>query len=329
MSSIARKGLGFLPLVIAVIAPMEGLTQTIREQRLDVTIASAPVLLEDRITGRAMVDYVVRGQQSQILSVDMMASNASAYFNILPPGSSEALFIGSMSGGVADVHLPETGDYSIRMYLMPSAARRGETADYSFAVGIGPPDFADGLAGGPDFWRVAGVGGGDALNLRGGPSTRYPVTGKLRNGDVLQNRGCRMSGDERWCSIRAAGSGVSGWVAGRYLLESSPPPRPAMPDGGPVGNGIPFDAAGSVPCALSADQPMGSCLFGVIRQGPGNAGVWMVIGGGIERYILFEEGVPVTSNTGSEMSFEQTDDLYRIRVGGERYEIPEAVVNGG
>lgn len=318
-----------LPLILVIAMPIEGLAQTIREQRLDVTTATTPVLIEDRITGEAIIDYMVRGQQSQILSVDMLASNASAYFNILTTGSDTALFIGSTNGNVADVHLPETGDYTIRVYLMRSAARRTETADYSLTVGIGTPDFADGLAGGPDFWQVAGVAGGDALNIRDGPSTRYAVTGKLRNGAVLQNRGCRMSGDERWCRIRTVGSGVAGWVAGRYLMESSPPTRPEMPAGGPVGNGGPFDAIGSVPCAPSTDQSKGCCLFGVIRQDPGNAAVWMAIGGGIERHILFEAGAPVTSNRDAELSFDKVGDLYRIRIGDERYEIPEAVVNGG
>jgi len=316
-------------LSILVAVPVDGLAQPIREQRLDITATAAPVLIEDRLIGDAIVDYLVAGQQSQILSVDMLTSNGAAYFNVLPTGSETALFVGSTSGNVADVHLSESGSYTIRVYLMRSAARRNESADYSLAVGLGGPDFADGLAGGPDFWQVTRVGGGDALNVRGGPSTRYAVIGKLRNGDVLQNRGCRLSGSQRWCSIRAVGSGVVGWVAGRYLMESAPPRRPEMPPGGPVGNGTPFDATGTVACALAPSRPMSRCLFGVIRQGPGNAGIWIAVGGGAERYFLFEAGTPVTSNTNGELSFDKLDDLYRIRIGEERYEIPEAVVYGG
>jgi len=303
--------------------------QPIREQRLVVSVATPPVLVTDRIVGSEIVDYIVAGEQSQILSVDIMTSGASAYFNVTPTGAAAALFIGSTSGGVADVSLPASAEYTIRVYLMRSAARRNERSDYSLAVGIGGPDYADGLAGGPDFWRVAGVGGGDALNVRAGPSTRYAVASKLRNGEVLENCGCRLSGTERWCRIRTVGSGVMGWVAGRYLVESGPPPRPQMPPGGPVGNGTPFDATGRVACEPVASGSPRECVFGVIRQGPGNAGVWIAIGNGVERHILFEAGAPVTTNTDAELTFDKIADLYRIAIGEERYDIPEAVVYGG
>ncbi len=286
-------------------------------------------ILESTLTGDEIVDYQVTGERSQILSVDLMTSNPASYFNIQPAGSNEAIFIGSTQGTVADVPLPKSGAYVIRVYLMRSAARRGETAEFSLGISLGPPEFADGLSGGPDYWRVSGVGGNDALNLRAGPSTRYESIGKLRNGEVLQNRGCRLTGGERWCAIRATHSGVTGWVAGRYLVEAAPPPAPAVPEGGPVGNGVPFDATGSVPCAAQAGQPMRRCPFGVVREGPGNAGVWIALGDGSERQILFEGGAPVATNSAYALSFEKIGDLFIVRVGDERYDIPEAVVNGG
>ena len=303
--------------------------QVIRTERIDLSGAAGLQLIEGRLTGDEIVDYVVSAAQSHILSVDMQTSNASAYFNITPRGGEEAIFIGSTSGTVADVPAPEAGDYVVRLYLMRSAARRNETATYSLAVSIGAPEFADGLSGGPDYWQVAGVGGGDALNVRNGPSTRYGVISKLRNGSVLQNRGCRMTGDTRWCSIRAAGSGQQGWVAGRYLVESAAPRAPSMPEGGPAGNGTPFDATGSVACATDAGQPTRPCLFGVVRDGPGNAGVWIGLSDGRERQILFEGGRPVATNIDAALSFEKEADLHLVRIGDERYEIPDAVVFGG
>ncbi|WP_295385052.1 SH3 domain-containing protein [uncultured Thiodictyon sp.] len=84
------------------------------------------------------------------------------------------------------------------------------------------PDFADALAGGPDFWEVTGLAGGDTLNLRAGPSAHARVVGEIRNGSVLRNLGCRMSGKQRWCHVaRPQDSTANGWVAGRYLRESS------------------------------------------------------------------------------------------------------------
>ena len=302
--------------------------QDVRKESVDLDEIKRLSLVPGQIAGHEVVDYEVMGERSQILSVDLMTTNAANYFNVLPPGSSEALFVGSTQGTVADVRLRESGTYLIRVYLMRSAARRGETAEYSLGISLGPPEFADGLSGGPDYWKVS-VGIGNALNLRAGPSTRYQAIGKLSNGEVLQNRGCRLTGSERWCVIRAAHSGVNGWVAGRYLVESAAPRSPAMAEGAPIGNGVPFDATGFVPCAAPADQPMRQCPFGVVREGPGNAGLWIALGNGTERQILFEGGAPVTTNSPEPLRFEKTGDLFLIRVGDERFEIPDAAVSGG
>jgi len=302
--------------------------QEVRSQPLNLDEIGGLRIVEGAIKGDEIVEYQVTGERSQILSVDLMTSNPALYFNILPAGSNEAIFIGSSQGVVADVPLSESGAYVIRVYLMRSAARREETAKFSLGIGLGAPEFADGLSGGPDYWKVS-AGGGYALNLRAGPSTRYQPVGKLRNGEVLQNRGCRMTGRERWCAIRATHSGVTGWVAGQFLVESAAPQAPTVPEGGPVGNGVPFDATGSVPCAARAGQPMRQCPFGVVREGPGNAGLWVALGGGTERHILFEGGAPVATDSADTLGFEKAGDLFVLRVGDERYEIPEAVVNGG
>ena len=284
--------------------------------------------VEDAITGGEIDDYLLNAKQAQMLSVDLRTSNSSAYFNITPKGSQEAIFVGSTSGSVADVPAPADGTYVIRVYLVRSAARRGETATYTLGLGLGAPEFADGLSGGPDYWAVS-VDDGSALNLRAGPSTDYDRVSTLRKGDVLQNRGCRMTGDERWCDVRVAGSGVTGWVAGRFLVETAPPQPPRMPDGGPVGNGNPFDATGMLPCATAEGQPMRQCPFGVIREGPGNAGVWIALGGGQERQFLFENGRPVATDPGGAFEHKTDGDLTIIRTGDQRFEIPAAVVFGG
>jgi len=302
--------------------------QIIREETVDLVGVHELRIVQDSITGREIVDYLVVGERSQILSIDLLSTNSANYFNVLPSGSEEALFIGSTQGTVADVRLPETGTFLIRVYLMRSAARRGETANYSLAISLGRPEFADGLSGGPDYWKVS-ADGGSALNLRAGPSTRYETISKLANGEVLQNRGCRLTGGERWCAIRAAHTGVAGWVAGRFLVESAAPRSPTMAEDGPVGNGLPFDATGFVPCSASAGKPMRQCPFGVIREGPGNAGIWIAVGDGEERQILFEGGSPVAKGSAETLRFEKTGDLFLIRVGDERFEIPEAAVSGG
>lgn len=303
--------------------------QEVRSEMVEAAAATAGVVLSGEITGDDTAEYTVNGASGQILSVDLLSDNGGLNFNITPKGAGEALFMGATSGTVADVTLSAAGDYVVQVYLMRAAARRDRRAAFTLGIGLGGGDFADGLAGGPDWWRVTGLQEGGMLNIRSGPHQRYPVLNVASNGELAQNRGCRMTGPGRWCVVRFDRSGQQGWVAGRFLTEAAAPAMPEMPAGGPVGNGVPFDATGEVPCAIDAAQPTRACLFGVVRDGPGNAGVWIALGDGRERAILFEGGVPVSADSPDALSFEQAGDLFTVRVGGERYEIPEAVVSGG
>jgi hypothetical protein len=315
-------------MALALAFASASLAQTLRTETVTAASATAGTILTGGLKGEESVDFVIAAEAGQRLSVDLSALNPSLYFNILPRGSEEALFIGSTSGNVADLSLPVTGTYVVRVYLMRNAARRDEVSDYALGIGLSGADFADGLAGGPDWWAVSGISAG-ALNIRSGPDTRYPVVGKAQNGEVMQNRGCRMTGPTRWCSVRVDGSGVQGWAAGTYLVEAAAPGVPETPQGGPVGNGTPFDATGFVNCAATAAEEMRTCPFGLVRDGPGNAGVWIALGGGRERQILFEGGVPVATNVDAALTFDKTSDQFTIRLGDERYEFPEALVNGG
>jgi hypothetical protein len=61
----------------------------------------------------------------------MVTDNGANYFNIIAPGKAdEAMFIGSTSGNQYEGVLPASGDYKVRVYLMRSAARRDEVANY-------------------------------------------------------------------------------------------------------------------------------------------------------------------------------------------------------
>ncbi len=313
-------------LCLTVAAPSRA--EVIRTETVAEAIAASGTVIEAALKGDETVDYVVSAAAGQVLSVDLSSTSPSLFFNILSQGAEEALFIGSTSGNVADILLPAAGNYVIRVYVMRNAARRDAGARYALGIGLAGADFADSLAGGPDWWEVSGLQN-DALNVRAGPDTRYAVVGKARNGDTMQNRGCRMTAQTRWCSVRIDGSGVQGWVAGRYLSETAAPAKPEVAEGGPVGNGTSFDATGLVECGLVTDAAMRSCPFGVVRDGPGNAGVWIALGNGKERAILFEDGAPVSVDAGMPFDVKKSGDVFTITSGDERYRFPEALVTGG
>jgi hypothetical protein len=322
----------FTGLALVVLATIAGQPASADEREavvLEDGAAEAGVLMTGEVRGDDAARYVLRGEAGQILSVDLSSDGPGANFNILADGADAALFSSTTAGPVADVTLPADGTFAVEVFLMRSAARRDEVSAFQVAIMLNGPDFADSLAGGPDWWQVTGLADGTLADMRDGPDGRYGLAGQAGNGDVGRSGGCRMTLGTRWCSLRLSGTGLQGWVEGRWLVETAAPAEPEMPAGGPVGNGTGFDATSAVPCALAAGQPMGQCLLGVVRDGPGNAGVWIAIGGGAERYFLFEGGAVVFSNAEGMPVVANDAGLYRISVGDERYEIPEAVVYGG
>jgi uncharacterized protein YraI len=314
----------FLAFVCALL-PLGVSARDILQERIVFAQGTSGTTINGRITGDNITDYLLRATAGQQMTVTFAPDNSFAYFNVLQGDDPTALHVGSRDGGAYSGTVPATGDYRIRVYLMRAAARRDEVANYRLSVTIGEaaapaPDYADGLAGGPDWWAVTGLSTGDALNVRSGPGTRNAVIGQLGNGDRVRNRGCQMNGDTRWCQIEFPGDQVvRGWVAGRYLREAAAPS-----DAGSR------EARGSIPCAVLEGQPMGSCTFRVSRGTGGTASVWVALPSGGERYLDFRDGTLVGSDPGKETHQEKSGDLNLIWIDGvERFEIPDAVIYGG
>lgn len=197
--------------------------------RVEFSRGQSSTTIRSSIRGYDGINYRVNVRGGQRLAVTMDSTNGSNYFNILGPDGGEALFNGSISGNFADVIVPASGDYVVQVYLMRNAARRNEQARFTLRIEvtggrpIAPPspDFADGLSGGPDFFQVAGIARGDALNIRTRPSAQSPIVTRLVNGEILRNGGCRMTGQTRWCRVSRPDGSDAGWAAGRFLIEAS------------------------------------------------------------------------------------------------------------
>jgi len=98
---------------------------------------TSSVTVHETLKGDTTIDYKVGARTGQTMSVILETSNNANYFNVLPPGSKDvAIFIGSTSGNEWSGLLPDNGEYTIRVYLMRSAARRNETASYTLSVDI-------------------------------------------------------------------------------------------------------------------------------------------------------------------------------------------------
>lgn len=215
-------------LVVADAGPQTAVAQE-RNVRVEFGRGQSSTVIRGTVRGYEGANYRINVRGGQRLAVTMDSSNGSNYFNILGPGGGDALFNGSISGDFADIIVPDSGDYVVQVYLMRNAARRNEQARFTLRIEVTggrpvappQPDFADGLSGGPDFFQVAGISPGDALNIRTRPSAQSPIVTRVVNGEILRNGGCRMTGQTRWCRVSRPDGSASGWAAGRFLIEAS------------------------------------------------------------------------------------------------------------
>ena len=256
MTHLSRKA-PLAPMILALVSAVSSLAARaegdIRTERVHFAKGATSAVVEGTITGYQTFDYVLGASKGQSMNVSMATKNTATYFNILAPGETEvAFFNGSVSENQFEGVLPATGDYKIRVYMMRSAARRNEKANYRLEM---------------------------------------IVSGKPQ----------------------AAAAAASTATAGKSAH---------------------YDATGKVPCAQHKGQPMGQCDFGVTRTGNGDATVVITQPDGRKRTIVFvggrATGADISQADGNvAFSVQREGDLNMIRVGDERYEIPDAAVAGG
>ena len=93
------------------------------------------------ITGDGYFDYHLDAQANQKMFAELTVSDTNGhgviYFNILPPGSDGgAIYNGSIDGNATTIDLPESGDYTIRVYLMGNDRDTGKTVGYTLDLSI-------------------------------------------------------------------------------------------------------------------------------------------------------------------------------------------------
>jgi len=124
-----------------------GLAAQESQERVHFPAGASSASVSGAVKGYAGVDYLLGAAAGQTMHVTLKTTNSSLYFNVLPPGSDAAIFIGSTSGNEWTGTLPTTGDYTVRVYLMRNAARRKEAAKYTITFAIGGAPAAKAPAG--------------------------------------------------------------------------------------------------------------------------------------------------------------------------------------
>lgn len=228
----------------------------IQKQRVQFERGDSSAIVESSITGYEIVDYVLGASEGQYMNISMATDNTGNYFNILMPGENEvAMFSGSIGENQYEGILPKSGDYKVRVYMMRSAARRNEVANYRLEMIITEAE------------------------------------------------------------------------------DSSATSSENVYDDDALVEGTNYNATGNIPCGMTTAQPTGSCFFGVNREGNGTGIVTVTKLDGRTRAIFFENGkatgYDTTQADPGEFSVEKQGDMSIVRIGQERYEIPDAVIFGG
>jgi hypothetical protein len=169
----------------AIIAPSTVLAQKeIRTQQVKFKSGSNSATIQGSIKGYQTVDYVLNARKGQTMNVSMATKHGATYFNILAPGENEvAMFNGSMSSNQYEGTLPKSGNYKIRVYMMRSAARRNEVANYRLEMIISGGDNAtsrgDALVEGTNYNATGNI----PCAMGGGQPTTSCFFGVTREGN--------------------------------------------------------------------------------------------------------------------------------------------------
>jgi len=108
----------------------------IRQEKVQFAKGASSAVIKGQLKGDATVDYTVHAAAGQTLAVDLKKSNPQNYFNVMPPGSTgSAMFVGDSGANYSGV-LPTDGEYTVRVYLMRPAARRGEGSTYTLMIRV-------------------------------------------------------------------------------------------------------------------------------------------------------------------------------------------------
>jgi hypothetical protein len=194
----------------------------IQQEQIKFPKGKSGTQVKGKIKGRQTLDYQLRANAGQTMTVDFKGSKPTAYFNILPPGNDDpVIFIGSSSGYNFKGELPADGVYTIRVYLMGNAKDSNQTVSYTLKVNIANgqnssnskaikvSDFPQG-----SYVEIISKG---QLNLLAGPSMSESTAGQVGEGRLMQVLTCEPN-DGLWCQVQAHNdANLRGWVKAQNL----------------------------------------------------------------------------------------------------------------
>ncbi len=110
-------------LFICLAAAMPALVgANIRQERVRFKSGTLGTRSQGHIARRDDIVSLLGAKAGQPMTLALHADNPQTHFNVLPTGSEEAIFVGSISGDRCEGTLPASGDHRARVYLMRASS---------------------------------------------------------------------------------------------------------------------------------------------------------------------------------------------------------------
>ena len=93
--------------------------------------------IEGRISGEQTADYPLNLQPGQSLTVKLTTPHTSTHYLLMPPEGDEVLHNSALDGAEYKGTTKQGGKYRAQVYMLQSAAKRGETAPYNLTITTG------------------------------------------------------------------------------------------------------------------------------------------------------------------------------------------------
>ena len=87
-----QSSLGLVLIVFLSLSVTTSFAQDIRTERVSFNPGTSSATLEESISGREIVDYILNVKEGQYMNVSMASDNGGVYFNLMEPGEEYVAF---------------------------------------------------------------------------------------------------------------------------------------------------------------------------------------------------------------------------------------------
>lgn len=149
-----------VPLSLLAASVVAQAADEVRTEVVHFAKGASTTVIDGQIKGYGSVSYKIGASAGQTIRLKLTTNHTATYFNLYGPGKGpgdEAIAVSDQQDPLNSYQgvLPADGEYSVSVYMMRSAARRNEVANYTLEIAIDGAAAAP--AGNPNDAKVTGT----------------------------------------------------------------------------------------------------------------------------------------------------------------------------